>query len=108
MGSVRIGGDPEQYMDPPSMVVSDGPGGAGGSFIANLLDLLGLQRNVARGPKPAKDSNNSQKKLAPVTVPSAGDWIDSQGSALASSDLKQQSVGIKTFDPGASSARKGF
>lgn len=106
MASVRIGGDPEQYMDPPSMVVSDGPGG-GGSFIANLLDLLGLQRNVARGPKQVKDSSNS-KKLAPVTVPSAGDWIDSQGSALASSDLKQQGVGIRSFDPGASSARQGF
>lgn len=50
MVKIRAGGDPESYMDAPEISVgSDGPGGP--SIIASLLDLVGLHRQVAKGPK---------------------------------------------------------
>lgn len=52
-----IGGDAEGYMDPPTQqlatlteVMGLG-GGGGGNVIASLLDLVGLHRQVAKGPK---------------------------------------------------------
>jgi hypothetical protein len=47
---MKIGGDPENYMDPPVLNVG-GDGGGAGSFIASVLDLLGIHRQVAKGPK---------------------------------------------------------
>ncbi len=72
MASVRIGGDPEQYMDPPSMTVSDKPGGA--SIIASVLDLLGIHRQTAKGPKDsggdAAPSAPAQPAATPATTQS--------------------------------------
>lgn len=49
---MKIGGDPENYMDPPVLNIGGGGGGGGaGSFIASVLDLLGIHRQVAKGPK---------------------------------------------------------
>lgn len=50
MASVRIGGDPESYMDPPQMTVGGG-GKGGGGLIASVLDALGIGRQVAKEPK---------------------------------------------------------
>lgn len=75
MASVSFGGDPESYMDPPRMQTGNGGGGSG-SFFAKVFDLLGINRQVAKGPKA--DSKKS-KKLAeagakdakiPVKIPS--------------------------------------
>lgn len=93
--AISFGGDPENYMDPPQMSHSQaGDGGAGGSFIANLLELVGLQRNVSRGPKKGKTAKKAEQTLNRVDPATknaakldAQDWIDSQGSALAAQDL---------------------
>lgn len=49
MVKMSIGGDPESYMDAPQIAV--GGNGDSPSFIASLLDLVGLHRQVAKGPK---------------------------------------------------------
>lgn len=119
MVQVRIGGDPESYMGAPSL---GGGGGSdsGGSFIAGLLDLLGIHRQVAKGDK--KDSKKPGV-TAPIMAEDAP--IQTQVPVL---DLIGQAVGspapdaqpttplgqkwldsmqpIMTFDPGASTASK--
>lgn len=57
MASIRIGGDPESYMEAPTLAVGGGKDSkskGNGGFIANLLDILGVNRQVAKGPKPKK------------------------------------------------------
>lgn len=61
--AIRIGGDPESYMDAPQLTVGGG-GGGGGSFIAGILDALGIHRQVAKGPKQ-KDLATDSKKIQP-------------------------------------------
>lgn len=53
--AIRIGGDPESYMEAPTLSAGGG-GGGGPSFIASILDLLGVHRQVAKGPKEPKDA----------------------------------------------------
>src|SRR3546814_7177263 len=53
--AISFGGDPENYMDPPQMTHSQ-VGDGGPSFVASLFELLGIHRNVARGPKEQKES----------------------------------------------------
>lgn len=48
------GGLGEEYMHAPALQVGGGKGG-GGSFIASLLDLLGIHKQVAKEPKEGKD-----------------------------------------------------
>lgn len=81
MGSVRIGGDPEQYMEAPSLTVTDSPGGI--SPIAAIFEFLGIHRNVARSPKEKKETVKTQGMVKPT----ANDFLDVTGSALASQDL---------------------
>ena len=65
MASVRIGGDPESYMDPPQMTVSDKPGAGG--LIASILDAIGVHKQVAKGPdNPGTDSKESSTPSAPA------------------------------------------
>lgn len=54
MARIQIGGDPESYMEAPQMSVG-GDGAGGPSFIASLLDLIGIHRQVAKGPKPTRE-----------------------------------------------------
>ena len=57
---MRIGGDPENYMDPPVLNIGGGDSrGGAGSFIAGVLDLLGIHRQVAKGPKPKDLASDS-------------------------------------------------
>lgn len=92
--AISFGGDPENYMDPPQMSHAQAGDSSGGSFIANLLELVGLQRNVSRGPKKGKTAKKAEETLNRVDPATknaakldAQDWIDSQGSALAAQDL---------------------
>jgi hypothetical protein len=68
------GGLGDEYMHAPALQVGGGGGGKGsGGFIANLLDLLGINRQVAKGPKPGKDDKGGQKSSpAGVVSPTGG------------------------------------
>lgn len=59
------GGLGEEYMHAPAIQVGGG-GKGGGGLIASLLDLLGIGRQVAKGPKEGKDVS---KESAPVDNP---------------------------------------
>lgn len=69
MSRISIGGDPESYMDAPQISVGGGEGGGGGGgFIASLLDLLGIHREVAKGPKKSK-KNEETTATSNTTAP---------------------------------------
>lgn len=110
--AISFGGDPENYMDPPQMSHSQIGDSAGGSFVAGLFELLGIHRNVARGPKPDKTKRLAAKStgVTPVTssIPAAGEWLDVAGASLASQDLTQNSGPLKTISLPPSSARQGI
>jgi len=60
MANISVGGDASRYMEAPTLNVGGGGGsGGGGSFIASVLDLLGVHRQVAKGDKPAKGASAS-------------------------------------------------
>lgn len=62
MARVKTGGDPEEYMQAPSLGGAGGTDtGEGPSFIASILDLLGIHRQVAKGEKAVKED----KAVAP-------------------------------------------
>lgn len=49
------GGLGDEYMHAPALQVGGGQGGhGGGGLIASILDVLGIGRQVAKGPKPGK------------------------------------------------------
>lgn len=66
MASIRIGGDPEQYMDAPTLSVG-GEGKGGFSFIAGLLDVLGIHKQVAKGAK--ESAGGTAEESAPAQQP---------------------------------------
>lgn len=119
MGTVRIGGDPEQYMDPPSLTKSSGDGSAG-SFLAILLDAIGIGRQVVKGPKESK--LKSGKDSAPAKQEAAAaapiDVLGMVSQAIAEPATQtgtltpfgqkwMDSVApILTFDPGASKVKR--
>lgn len=116
MAKIQIGGDPESYMDAPTLSVG---GGGGPSFIASILDALGIHRQVAKGPKSAgkqptthggrqgKDSKRQSKPQA--AAPDAAGWQDFltkfdsaigiQPFAPLGIRSADQNNSIKTFDP---------
>lgn len=74
---IRIGGDPESYMDPPQLGV--GGGGGGGSFIAGILDALGIHKQVAKGAGQ-KDLATDSKKIQPKKQEAPANSKDSKGN----------------------------
>lgn len=126
MGTVRIGGDPEQYMDPPSITKSDSPGEGAGSFIASILDAIGVHRQVAKGPKESEGGKGKKKAGQPQDqlvglasdgpVQTALPVLDSATSLFAAPNQQpltafgqkwMDSVApIMTIDPGASTAKR--
>ena len=86
MGRITVGGDPENYMDPPQLTIDDKDKAAAGSPFAMIFELLGIHRNVARSPKEKKPGVKTEGVLAPTVAP-ANDFLDATGSALASQDL---------------------
>lgn len=67
---MQVGGDPEQYMEAPTLPVSKGFGGPG-SFIASLLDAIGVHRQVAKGPKTEGGDKKESSKTPPPPAPEA-------------------------------------
>lgn len=57
MGSISFGGDAESFMDAPTMEnkgIAETLAAGSGSPIAVLLDLVGIHRQAAKGPKKAE------------------------------------------------------
>lgn len=99
MARVQIGGDPEQYMDAPTLSVggSGGGGGNGVNLVNGLFDLLGIHRRVELGPKEKK---LTPKKVSTTPVKPASDFLDETGAALASQDLANyKPVGLVDLPP---------
>lgn len=106
MAQISFGGDPEEYMDPPRMSTGSGGSGNGVNFVNGLLDLLGIHRNVARGPKIDKMTSKTVKTSIPKTA-KASDFLDATGAALLKNDVARDGT-IKTIDLPPSSARQGI
>lgn len=84
MARIQVGGDPEQYMDAPTLAVGGGGGDKDGiSPIAAIFEFLGIHRNVARSPKAKKETVKTQGMIKPT----ANDFLDVTGSELAKQDL---------------------
>lgn len=81
------GGLGDEYMHAPALQVGGGGGKGGGGFIANLLDLLGIHKQVAKGPKDGKQPEGGGN----VDSAAKGQTVDPRGGAPA-------------FTPGAPSA----
>src|SRR3546814_13358761 len=78
-------------------------GGDGGpSFVASLFELLGIHRNVARGPKEQKESKvttaAAQTLKEQSKTPDAQSWIDSTGAALARDQLMNNSAALPPIE----------
>ena len=86
MARIQVGGDPEQYMDSPTLSVgsSGGGGGNGVNLVNGLFDLLGIHRRVELGPKAKKLESKTVKTTA---VKPASSFLDETGARLASQDL---------------------
>lgn len=95
---IQIGGDPEQYMDAPTLSVGGGSGGGNGVNLVNgLFDLLGIHRRVELGPK---DKKLTPKTVKTAAVKPASDFLDETGAALASQDLANyKPVGLIDLPP---------
>lgn len=108
--SITIGGDAEQYMDAPTLKVGGGGGGGDGpSFIASILDLLGINHQVAKPPKDAKKEIENAVNATPQTqmlpaINPAGQKLslstpslpilDSVGQAFAAPKVSTAPIGI--------------
>lgn len=101
MAQVRVGGDPESYMDPPVLTSNDKDKIPGKNVINGILDLLSIHRNVARGPKAPKESSDKpaiSEAPKPAGIDSPGDYLDHAGAAaLAQDTINYKPVGI--IDP---------
>lgn len=76
MASVTIGGDPENYMDPPRMSVG---GEGGGNFIASLLGLI---TGTPVGALKSNDSKPAAEQVDPATKMPAAAPTPEPGSSL--------------------------
>src|SRR3546814_10376163 len=87
-------------------------GDGGPSFVASLFELLGIHRNVARGPKEQKESKvktaAAQTLKEQSKTPDAQSWIDSTGAALARDQLMNNYGALTPIELPPSSARKGI
>lgn len=68
MARVTVGGDPESYMEAPRIQSGDGDGP---SFIASILDMLGIHKQVAKGPKEESQAPAPIQVAPPPDVPVA-------------------------------------
>lgn len=100
MAQIRVGGDPEQYMEAPTLSVGGGGGKKDGVNLVNgLFDLLGIHRRVEKGPKDKKLAAKV-KTTGIVPNPPASEFLDQTGAALAAEDLANyKPVGIVDLPP---------
>lgn len=67
---IMFGGDPESFMVAPRMETGALTSKLGVSPIAAILDLLGVHRQVAKGPKPAESGSKDSVPMPAATSPS--------------------------------------
>lgn len=96
------GGMGEEYMRAPTLNIGGGGKKGGGSFIASILDLLGIHKQVAKEPDQKKDSS---LESAPVDKPQAPQSAPPP-PGLSVLDEADQALGVLT--PQASRMGKGF
>lgn len=102
MARIQIGGDPESYMDPPTLSIggNGGGGGSGVNLVNGLFDLLGIHRRVELGPKERKLAPKKVKTVPVESIKPASDFLDETGSALAKQDLANyKPVGLVDLPP---------
>lgn len=61
MAQIRVGGDPESYMDAPALGGGGGESG-GGNFFANVLSLLGIHKEVGTPKRPEEQAPTQNEK----------------------------------------------
>lgn len=94
MARIKVGGDPENYMDAPQLAVGDDSVGGGGNFIAQLANALGIGQMVGKiGAKVSGKKSQAKAEKAstveggpipPAPTPAGTSVIDSVETALAS------------------------
>lgn len=96
MGSLQIGGGlGDEYMRAPGLSVGGG-GKGGSSFIAGLLDILGIQRQVAKGPKAPK-GDKSKTQVSPERIP--GEKKAKKGNDSSGAQIVSATGGAPGFPP---------
>lgn len=88
MATISFGGDAESFMDAPQMQnkgLAETMASGNGSFFAQLLDLIGVHRQVAKGPKESKEPVPGATPT-PVATPSVPVVLDDIVSLTAPSD----------------------
>lgn len=92
MAKVTAGGDPERYMDAPSVSSGDGESG-GGSFFANLLDFIGVNKAVgkltdkATGKQAADSANGAMAAAGPTSEAPAKPATEANGVSKLLNDF---------------------
>jgi hypothetical protein len=87
---IMFGGDPESFMEAPRMENKSLSESLGISPIAAFLDMIGVHRQVAKGPKTPKDSKAKEEKtfqpeISPTTIPAVLTDLESMLSPATAS-----------------------
>lgn len=99
MASIKVGGDPENYMEAPVLSVGGGKDSKGnGGFIANLFDALGIHRQVAKGPKPKKGESTPAAPAALANGAGSTPLGPSAPLSLSTPSIPALDLAAKAFD----------
>lgn len=67
---IMFGGDAENFMEAPRMENKSLSESLGVNPVAAFLDLIGVHRQVARGPKPTEEAKGEKVFTPQITSPS--------------------------------------